>query len=323
MRKHLFFIVSILCLSYNPIAKSQDTISHDDLIERSQKSVEESIKIFYQELEDFDRECFLLGTMDDNMGHYQTFTSNKSLDDMDDKVKWMFKKDAEFIPDTMAHQRITTYETNGDGSWHTELALVVVELFKKDYPDLRALRVCNSSTPARKHYGNDIKSVLYDREDSICKRSFPIKPPPYVIELYSSFLAKTMASYYSFDPERQSLPVISTGGDIGYRGIIDKEKIATRPQKISFLMGVFMRYGYKRINDEYGSDCYSISIPNSLSTATKCAEILQEMGCEQVAYIDKFPYGHQILCTFSLEVDKVKSITSKIQKELHSRLVAF
>jgi hypothetical protein len=323
MKKHLFFSTLVLYLLCNPGVRSQDTISRIDLVALSRKSVESAAKMLREEVKDFDRKCFLLGTMDDNMGHYQTFTANKSLDDVDESVKWIFDKEAAFMPDTMAYRRITTYATLGNGSWHIDLAQLAVSLFGDDYADLRALRVCNRCCPTQRHYGSEIESI-YDPEDPICKGN-PEAPtqPPYEIELYSSSLAKEMACYYHFDYEKPQLPVVSSGGDIGYRGVINRDKIATEAQKLSFLTGVFMRYGCGRVNDQYGSGCYSICIPNSLSAAAVCAEILREMGCEQVAYIDKFPYGHQIFFTLSAEVGKVIRLKSMVFRELQSNMIAF
>lgn len=323
MRNIWSFITFILCLLYNPPIQSQEAIAHDDLIALSQKSVADAVKILHEKLEGFDRECFLLGTMDDNMGHYQTFTANKSLDDVGDFVKWMFEKESEFIPDTMACRRITTYSTNGNGSWHTDLALLAVALFKDDYNDVRALRVCNHCSPPQRHYGSEIKS-LYDKEDPVCKKNpdLPLSSA-YEIELYSSSLVKAITDYYTFDMGKPFLPVISSGGDIGYRGVINRKKISTRAQKLSFLTGIFMRYGCNRINEQYEAGYYSISIPNSLSAATVCSDILQEMGCEKVVYIDKFPYGHQIFFITSVEVEEIKNLTNLVQKELDSKRIAF
>ncbi|WP_158648274.1 hypothetical protein [Candidatus Symbiothrix dinenymphae] len=275
-----------------------------------------AVDLLYKELNDFDRECFLIGTLDDDMGHYQTFTSNKSIGDIDDDVKWMFEKDAKFMADTMARQRITSYSDE----WGKEgTVLLVVALFKNDYPDLRAVRICSQCCPLRKLYGSEI--VSYSNPDSICNGKAIAIKTPFEIELYSLPLAKIIAGYYKFDFSKSSFPVLSSGGDIGYRGVLNKDKISTRAQKLSFLAGIFMRYKLSLWANVYG--CYSILMPNSLSTAAMCSDILKDIGCEHVAYVDRFPYGHQIFFTSSDEVKKLENLINKVNMELDSNMVVF
>jgi hypothetical protein len=307
-------LISVLFLLSNISVISQKPLTYDDLVALSQSSVANAVNLLCDGIKDFDRECFLTGSMDDNMGHYQTFTANKSIDDVDDDMKWMFENVFQFIPDTMACQRITTY---GTYTWQTDLALIVVSLFKKDYPDFRALRVCTHCCPLKKYYGSEIKSH-YDPKDSICKRTDALTPA-FAIELYSSSLAKVTAGYYDFDYEKQLLPVISSGGEIGYRGFINKEKISTQAQKLSFLTGFFMRYGCSKT----GNAGYSISVSNSLSAATVCMAILKETGCGHVDYIDEVPDGHKIIFTPSPAIADLMFLIQRINGEITDKLLAF
>jgi hypothetical protein len=227
-----------------------------------------AVNWLYDNFEEFDRECFLIGTLDDSMGHYQTFTANKSIDEVTDKVKWLFGKDLTFVPDTMRRQRITTYGNNGI------LALFVTALFKNDYSDLRALRVCAVS-PFVRYYGSEVKTAA-DPKDPVCNSTTNFE-----IELFSPSLAKTVAGYYHFDYDNVS--ALSSGGDIGFRGVINKEKIVTEAQKISFLAGFFMRYG--RLKNPNDNSRYSVHVPNSFSKSKECVDILKEFGCKNVKEI--------------------------------------
>ncbi|MDR0603177.1 MAG: hypothetical protein LBG80_02595, partial [Bacteroidales bacterium] len=174
----------------------------------------------------------------------------------------------------------------------------------------RALRVCTCThcyPPLRNLYGSEIKSH-YDPEDSICKKT------PFKIELYSSSLAQITASYYDFDYKKRLLPVTSSGGDIAYRGVLNKEKISTQAQKLSFLAGVFMRYGCGTVNYY---NYRVIPVSNSLSLAAVCSEILKETGCEHVDYIDKIPDGHKIVFAPSSEVWELMLLIHKVNEEMN------
>jgi hypothetical protein len=165
----------------------------------------------------------------------------------------------------MRCQRITTYGNNGI------LALFVTALFKNGYSDLRTLRVC-SVRPFLRYYGSEVKTTA-DPKDPVCNSTTDFE-----IELFSSSLAKTVAGYYQFDQDNVS--ALSSGGDIGYSGAIHKERIATDAQKMSFLAGVFMRYG--RAGNPNDSSRYSIHVPVSFSTAKACVDILKEFGCRNI-----------------------------------------
>jgi hypothetical protein len=309
--KFLLFFLLIIAMSFSGIisGKTADTLSLNDLVVLSQKWVSDAMDSLYANVKGFDREWFLMGTFDDDMEHYQTFTANKSINDVNDSVKWMFNNSLVFTSDTMAYQRITTYKND---MGNIDLALLIVALFKKDYPDMRALRVCHFCCPATKHYGSEIKSH-YDPEDPVCNRNnAEIKSKqPYEIAIYSATLTKKIADFFIFE---NTLPyIVSSGGDIGYRGVIKRNKLSTKEQKMSFLLGVLLRYG---CIDNEDSDTYSILIHNSNSMATLCCDILKEIGCKQVAYIDMLPFGRQIIFTPTVEFWHLKQIAYKVDMEL-------
>ncbi|MDR1120463.1 MAG: hypothetical protein LBM08_06055 [Dysgonamonadaceae bacterium] len=268
MKKFIFILTILLML----LCSTGITAQIQDVEEWTRKELVKIVNWLYDNFEDFDRECFLTGTLDDsNGGHYQIFTANRSMDEIDSKVKWLFGKDLKFVPDTMRRQRITAYG-NSD-----ILTLFVITLFKNDCPDLRALRVC-SVRPFVRYYGSEVKTADGNR-DPVCNST-----TDFDIELFSPSLAKTVAGYYNFDDD--NVLAVSSGGDIGYRGVINKEKIATEAQKKSFLAGVFLRYGWIKNPDGVS---YSIQIPDSFSTAKECVDILKEFGCDNVR---ETPTGH-------------------------------
>jgi hypothetical protein len=74
-------------------------------------------------------------------------------------------------------------------------------------------------------------------------------------------LAKTVAGYYNFDYDNVS--AVSSGGDIGYRGVINKEKIGTDAQKNVVFCRRFPALRYGRAKNPDGSS-YSIQISGIL-----------------------------------------------------------
>jgi hypothetical protein len=123
-------------------------------------------------------------------------------------------------------------------------------------------------------------------------------------------LAKTIAGYYNFDDDYVS--AVSSGGDIGYRGVINKKKIVTEAQKMSFLAGVFLRYGWGFPN----GNNYSTTIPHSLSTAKEFADILKEFGCDNVRASSTV---HNQSINFKAS-DKIRDFISVIQELLNKTL---
>jgi hypothetical protein len=280
LKKILLLMKSILTTALILLCNISVKSQSQNLTELTQKVMTNTVDWLYGRFENFDRECFLAGTLDDNNGHYQIFTANKSIDDIDGKVKWLFGKELKFVPDTMRRQRITTY---GDER-NVPLALFIVSLFKNDYPDLRALRVC-SVCPFVRRYGSVVKTADGNR-DPVCNSTANFE-----IELFSPSLANTVAGYYNFD--YNNIATVSSGGDIGYRGIINSAKIATYAQKMSFLAGVFLRYEGFFKNDD---GRYSVRIPNSHGTAKECVDILKEFGCTN---LEEIPAEHKIVFSAS------------------------
>jgi hypothetical protein len=292
MKKLVFIFAVALALLCNISVKSQS----EDLVKRTQEEMVKTVDWLYERFKDFDMECFLVGTLGDKNGYYQTFTANKSRDEINDKVKWMFEKDLEFIPDAMRCQRITTYEWR-----HDILALFVIALFKNDYADLRALRVY-SVYPFIRHYNNEIKTADGNRDSE----------KNYDVELFSPSLAKTIAGYYNFDYDNVS--TVSSGGDIGYRGVINSAKIATEAQKMSFLAGVFIRYHCFYPYDPDDSSKYSITIPDSFSTLKECIDILKEFDCD---IVKEFP-AKGVVYNAS---DKIRDLAVLVQ-DLNSKITS-
>ncbi|MDR2643926.1 MAG: hypothetical protein LBC74_14185 [Planctomycetaceae bacterium] len=307
MRKSKILIIGVMV----PFVIIEMMASEKKITRRKKEDVEIAKELLLNSIANFDRVCFLLGTIDDNNGHYQTFTSNKTLEEVVDEVKWMFNNDI-FISDTMSYQRVTNFDNQRD------IALLVKELFKSDYQDM-SLRWTNCDNGIRYHsYGSEIFDINDVPDSTICK-----KDKTCCITLFSASLAKLTANYYAFDYEKNQSIIISTGGDIGYKGFLKKEKIETTAQKASFLTGVFLRYGCIQ-TDDYGEDTFVILFRKKpLSTAQVCTALLQELGCEDIVFFESPPLTQSIVFKPSADVMRLIYLIPKLRETALWNLIAY
>jgi hypothetical protein len=306
MNKCILILVTVFLLSCLTVAKSQRTMT-------------EVVKRLYYNIENFDREWFLIGTLSDKYGHYQTFTSNKSIEDIDPSIKSGFDDGRKCVPDTLLCQRVTSYDDPASIANRKEVLLLIMELFKNNYPDLRMFVVCCPDSLTR-HYDHEIKNNrIFYPVDSICR----LNKHNFTVDLFSPSLAKMVASYYNFDHNNLSNCVISSCGDIGYRGIINKDRFTTEAQKLSFLTGVFLTYGRRRDKD------YSIFIPNSLSALNLCYDLLTEFECTHIERdtmyygpdlkcIERFPKNQELFFTPSAKLSKLMILMYELTVALKS-----
>jgi len=298
---HIFIFSFLVC---SQLLYSQ---TNESLVRLKQKAISDAVVWLDEKFKDFDPLCFLLGCMDDENGHFQTFTSNKSILEINENVRWMYDEGLKFVPDTMACKRVTSF---GNAISNLDVALFIVALLKNDYPDLRCNRVCYDCCPTEVHYGNEIRSS-YDDEDPVCKKDFNI-------ELFSTPLSKTVERYYIFDKSEKSQRILSSGGDIGFRGTLNMSLITKEEQKQSFLLGVFLRYGINNYDK-----VFSIPIPSSLNTAQVCMQLLKGLECKNVVYFEDHIGKSQLYFTSSVKVTQLILLANNLQNEINKGIIAF
>jgi hypothetical protein len=81
-----------------------------------------------QDSPDFDKECFLIGTLDDYMGHQQSFTVKLDIDS--GFIEYYTDKE-KITPDSSCYQRVDFYFQQEE-----KIASLIVSLFRNEYPDL-------------------------------------------------------------------------------------------------------------------------------------------------------------------------------------------
>lgn len=141
------------------------------------------------------------------------------------------------------------------------------------------------------------------------------------IEIYSAQLSQKMNSYYSFKPAGS----MTMEGDSVYYGILSVDRFETDEQKLSFLTGVYVRFGVdtsfissdlKPANDS----TFCIRIGNSVSKAKTCVALLTEMKC-QVNYkiLQNIPRIHQVYFTPTQELKNYLKEMMYLRRKLGDR----
>jgi len=209
--------------------------------------------------EKYDKESFLIGTLNEYMNYQRTFTNG----------------------DSFYYQRVDIM-----GQDELKNALFIDSLFSSDYPDITIV--------------NNGASLG--------------------IKIYSPTLSSKIDNYYNYKPSI----MMTMQHDTIYGGSVKKEMFKTEKQKLSFLLGVYLRYGRNKDmtnsriqffkKDNYLSKdkklenvSVGLSMANAPSKAQACVEILKDLGCIDVEYVvlKGVPVGHHVIFIPSDKIQKV------------------
>jgi len=206
--------------------------------------------------EKYDKESFLIGTLNEYMNYQRTFTNGSKF----------------------YYQRVDIM-SQGD----LKHALFIDSLFNLDYSDIT---IVNNGAPQG-------------------------------IKIYSPSLSLKIDDFYDYRPERHW----TLQGDTIHSGHLKKEMFETEKQKLSFLLGVYLRYGFgkdrtntviqslKRDNLLEGNKEYEnvFSMSNAPSKAKVCVELLKELDCnaEYVMRQTTIPVGHFVIFIPSNKIREV------------------
>lgn len=92
--------------------------------------------------------------------------------------------------------------------------------------------------------------------------------------------------------------------DSAFVGKIKTEIFKTKKQKISYIVGAYVRHGIK------SDKRYYMNIANSLSTFPACMKLLKELGCKNIEskIVESIPYNYKIWFT---PTEELKGYLSK------------
>lgn len=196
--------------------------------------------------EKYDKQCFLIGTLNGYMGYQRTFTHK----------------------DGFNYQRIDIMSQD-----EFKNALFIDSTFNSDYSDI--MIVNNGASLG--------------------------------IKLYSPSLSLKIDNYYNYRPTG----ITSMQGDTVYVGSLKKEKFETEQQKLSFLLGVYLRYGRDT----------EFFMTNDPDKARICYDFLQDLGCNNVEYVilkGMIPVPHHITFTPSDKVRKIIIEAERLRKHIET-----
>jgi hypothetical protein len=231
----------------------------------------------------FDKESFLIGTLDDYLGRQQIFTFGRDSSLIKNYLLSVFlsedrplgiEEDLRMLKESAKR---SNYDQYIDGYFPVEknLALLTDSLFRSEFPDLR---------------------MVDNGGEGKC------------IKLYSAVLSKIIDSYFEYKPSNTKTIFLDTVF-VGYH---KAERLQTEKQKLSFLAGAFLRNGYKT-----ASEGWYLSMPNSVSKAKLCAELLKELNCKNVKYDISngyIPIGHKVYFEPSKKISELIKKVEMIDK---------
>ncbi|GAA4439620.1 hypothetical protein GCM10023091_22110 [Ravibacter arvi] len=133
---------------------------------------------------------------------------------------------------------------------------------------------------------------------------------PMGIKLYSPALAVKIDEYYQYKPDFRR----THRGDTLFTGKLRAEKLETRRQKLSLLLGAYVRFAADEKRKDiivqslmrdnlvtpevFADGFYILSMPNAPAKAEICTNFLKNLDCESVQYVVRkgyIPGGHYII----------------------------
>lgn len=191
------------------------------------------------------------------------------------------------LSDYIGRQKCTKYEENVDSYYPYERDLMYYnyEHLKEQYPNLWI--DTETLTLKSKELTTEINKLFdFDFDDGFCSDRHNEKGNP----VDSSFVGKIKTDIFK-----------------------------TKKQKISYIIGAYIRHGVKDDKE------YHINIANSVSTFPVCMKLLKELGCKNIRskVIENIPYNYNIWFTPSAELkqylSKYQFLRNIINAELEKR----
>lgn len=153
------------------------------------------------------------------------------------------------------------------------------------------------------------------------------------VTVYSPTLSKVIDTYYEWKPSKfqgrdtvgmkPSFVWLMHKETLTYTGVLQKEAFETMKQKLSYIMGAYLRFGGTNSENEGGK--YRLFMPNAAYKAEACAELLKQSGFKNVVYTfieGNIPTPHIVTFDASENLEEVLNDAVQLKKEIQGRSVA-
>jgi hypothetical protein len=240
-----------------------------------------------QAIVNFDKESFLIGTLDDYMGREHRLTCNILSDtailSLPDEEKRVIAKGV-----GNAYQKVDAYRQG-----ERVVALLIDSLFRSEYPDLAIVDESEGTTTL---YSAALRRTI--------SGYYSYKPRGYVFgdTLYLGYIRRDRLK-----TEAQKISFLA--------GVFLRDGLKT--VKVSQFLQDEKNESRRLSGVDSAADIYCLSLPNSTSKAWVCEMLLVEMGCKYVDYVVKssnIPVSHQVRFISSEKVLPVIDFISKMSR---------
>lgn len=153
------------------------------------------------------------------------------------------------------------------------------------------------------------------------------------VTVYSSTLSKVIDNYYEWKPSqfegrdtagmKSEFAWLMHKETLTYTGLLQKDAFETMKQKLSYIMGAYLRFGGVNSEDEGGM--YKLFMPNAPYKAEICADLLKESGFENVVYTfieGNIPTPHIVTFDAPENLEKVLDDAIQLKLEIQGKDIA-
>lgn len=174
-------------------------------------------------------------------------------------------------------------------------------------------------TKDRVDYYYHYEKTLAYYVDSLLQKKYPkmsleMRVSKNRYEIYSTAIEKEFEQYYNYKPSNS---YTSKTHEPILKGVLNPDVFKNDQQKLSFLAGVYSRFGQD--NDT----AYCIRVANSMSKVQICNQLLKEFNCKPYyEIVNNIPTGHVLYFHPDKKVKRYLDKYNTLRKEIDKAMIA-